>query len=189
MIKGGVHTERICIFLILFVLSGQSPATGIEILYESQYGDCVVRGSYNSYRIADGVISVKVDKNNTGDCEVSSVQLVKAISESIRVYKSRNNKLVLKNIFIGRIYKYPHLSKFLQTSAENDRRWNRENGKPDKGHVNYYVNKILYSKQLMKTVISELNILGISLTGISCEKVLINKNKLPYDAMCWLKVN
>jgi hypothetical protein len=66
--------------------------------------------------------------------------------------------------------------------------WDKGSGKPVKGSVNKYVSALLYSKELLEPFSLAVNKNSYEITGVSCEKILINKEKLPYDGICWVSI-
>jgi len=178
-------------FLTLYVNATYAPIASAGVttaLFENQYGACMVRVEHDAVPGEEGVIVVRLRVKNAGDCRLTSSQLSHAIGEGVKRYKSNRNLAEIESVFIGRIYRYQWLSDYLVNTARKDAVWNNKSGKPVKGSSNHYVNTALFSKKLLKPILGELAKFDYKITGVSCEKVLINDKKLPYDAMCWFRL-
>lgn len=157
------------------------------VLHESRIQACAVRVEHDAVAGEQGVIVVRLLEQQEGDCRLSSSQLAHTIGQGIEQFRSQGQLAAFESIFIGRIYRYPWLSAYLLDAAAKDKGWKRQAGKPLAGSANHYVNTVLFSGPLLAPVMKALDHDQYRLTGVSCEKVLLNDRRLPFDAMCWLR--
>jgi len=180
--------NKIVMFLVLFVLSS-SAYTGVSnTLYQATIAGCNVTVSHNAVkgRKATIVIRARVNKER---CQISrdSIQLI--LSSAFSKLKQKKHLSEVSSIFLaGKLQTYRWMSRILVARSINNSRWNQKTGRPINGSANSYVNSLLFSDAVIRPFSKPLKKYHYKVTAVSCEKIIINKVKLPYEAMCWLRI-
>ena len=120
---------------------------------------------------------------------MSEPLVTSVLEQALAKYKSNSDLAEISSIFLGgRLLSYPWMREYLTKASAKNNEWNIKTGKPRHGNSNAYVNNLLYSDKLLESFSAALKKFDYRITGISCEKILVNKNKLPEDGMCWLNL-
>lgn len=181
-----MHNKIISFSIVLLTLSNLANAGVSELLYKENYGACSITAWHDAVPGEKGVIVFKPD-NNTAVCKLSKTQVTNILKNAFEKYQFRKDLSEITSIYLsGRLISYPWLNDYLTNSSKNNSRWNQTIGKPTESSINEYANSLLYSQRLLEPFLLALQQYQYDVTGISCEKVLINKENLPYDAMCWV---
>ncbi len=108
---------------------------------------------------------------------------------------------VFKSIGLGRAINYPWMSEFLAKSALVDPRWDPENGRTDRGHINDFVASILSKPAFINRLQVPFTNTLYTVIEVSVEKVLVSDvktilsdtkkegHRVPYDALVWIVIS
>lgn len=157
-------------------------------LLSARIEDCPVKVEHDAVAGSPGVMLIRTRGEKPGDCDLSANQLADVIGQGMKELGGRRGLADITSIFIGRIYIYKWMSEYLGRTALNDKRWNRARRRPVAGSPNQYVNTVLNSPALLGPIMKQVEKNQYRITGVSCEKVLTDERRVPYDAMCWLKL-
>jgi len=190
---------KIKLLLVLTVsLITENLQAGVStFLYEKSYGDCNIKITHVAPPGVTGVIYIRSRTNSNKSCPISKPQLRETLFEGMKVYqkywydaaKPKNKEFKRANsIFLGRIKNYPWISEFVVEESSKRSVWNKKTGRPEDRTTNKYINQLMMAKEVLFYFDLVLEQIGMGVSGALCEKVLINKDRLPYDAMCWLSI-
>lgn len=176
-------------FLLSLLLVCMNAHAGVtQLLYEETFDKCQIRIEHDAVPGEDGVIVVRPATKDHSYCPVTQQQLNQALDQGLIKFKESKNLAAITSIFLGRTRSYPWMSVFLVENSRNNSGWDPKRGRPVNGSSNQYVNTLLSTRPITLPFSDILKPQGYKVTGISCEKVLINKEKLPYDALCWVTI-
>lgn len=179
---------KLLLLLVLLSFAVNSQAGISTLLSETVHGDCKIKVTHDAVEGEDGLLIIRSRKNKYDSCKMTSTQVTQALTQGLKEHKNSKKLSAIRSIFLGRLQSYPWLRAYLIDQSKNNKQWNSAAGKPKKGSSNAYVNKLLNSGSALQAIKKPLAGFGYHVTGVSCEKILINKNKLPFDAMCWIKI-
>ncbi len=175
---------------VLVVLSAPIYAGVESVLYKTKLGACNIVATYSGAKGEAGVMVVRArSPSGKNRCQISKNSLIRTLNEALKALENKKNISGLASIFLAnklRIHRW--MSDSLIRKSRNDIHWDTKSGKPKKGSSNEYVNRLLFSDSVLVSLRKVLKNYHYKITAVSCEKIIINKNKLPYDAMCWIKV-
>lgn len=183
---------RILFVLAVLLISGNVQAGVSTFLCEKSYGECSIKVTHEAATGADnGVLTIRSRNKKNSACNISKQQAREVLYEGIKIYVNiKNSKFALADsIFLGRIKNYPWMSEHLVKKADKSGVWDKKTGRPSDRSANAYVSLLLSDREVLFYFNLVLEQIGYGVAGVSCEKVLINKDKLPYDAMCWLNID
>lgn len=175
--------------LLFSTLPDWSIAGVSSLLHEAQFDDCTITISHDAVPGSSGTIDIRAFKNKNSRCAVEKSQVSEALNDALKKYKTRGDLSEIEGIFLGRLsVTYTWMSKYLTLISSNDDKWDAKSGKPNNTSINKYVNSVLHSSEVLKPFSQALHHFGYKIIRVSCEKILINKDKLPYDGMCWISI-
>ena len=175
--------------IFLLALSTVAFAGITELLHKASYGECTLTVMHDAVPGEKGVIVLRPGNRAGSACKLARPQAAEVLDKALQKYESSNDLAEITSVFLGgRLISYPWISEYLVNVSENNPGWNRATGKPEQSSINQYVNNILYTNDILAPFSQALQNHGYKITGISCEKILVNKDKLPYDALCWILI-
>lgn len=181
------HTFRVV--LMLFVISQPAVAGVTHLLYEEHAGQCRNTVSHDAVAGQPGVIILRPVGSGETPCVINKSQVKSLMEKGLQQYRGRKDLAPVTSVFLGgRLIAYPWLSRYVMEDARKNTLWNVDHGKPVSVSSNEYLNRSLFGAQVLAPFAEALQRYDYEITGVSCEKVLVNKNKLPFDGMCWLMI-
>jgi hypothetical protein len=141
------------------------------------------------------------DKNS---CSVKKDTTLKIINNTFSELTKSKSEIIFESLYLGRIIYNEWLSRHLVDRSLEEINWSTESGRPKNGHkIAAIVEKILEDPTIVNEINKSSTIGGYRVTGFSCEKILVSSSqtkkfepdwtptgkKVPYDAMCWLKLS
>jgi hypothetical protein len=179
----------VALFLMVATASGESIAGVVHLLHEVHFGDCNIQVSHDAIAGGSGTLVIRAFDGDHNRCAIAKSQVAGVLKAALKQLQARDDLAGIHDIFLGRlVYQFAWISNYLKVTAANDKTWNVRVGKPANMNINRYVNAVLYSRELLEPFSNVLHQYGFSISGVSCEKILVNKDKLPYDGMCWLVI-
>lgn len=180
------HTYTYLAFLLLFTADIYA---GVRVqLFEEKNASCNIKAYHDAVPGESGVIVLKSFDTKDDKCEITQDKAINALDNAINNYKVRNDLSEITSIFLGRLISYKWLSDYLLKSSITNKNWNVQKGRPRNGTSNKYVNSLMYRSNILEPFSLVLSKYDYKMSGVSCEKILINKEKLPFDGMCWLTI-
>lgn len=177
------------ILLTLSIFFAVNVQAGISLtLFEQENDQCTVRALHDAVPGSKGVIMLKVFAGGKTDCKMTKEASATALEGALQHYKSRTDLSEITSVFLGRLVPYKWLNTYLVEASKTSKQWDINKGRPVQGTSNQYVNTLLYKGKVLESFSRVLAKYNYKITGVSCEKVLINRDKLPFDAMCWLVI-
>lgn len=177
------------VLALLLFIAGASFAGVTNVLYETVGGHCKVTVSHDAVVSQPGVLIIRPLSNGEDSCSINEKQVVETLNLALEKFRARADLVPIASVFLGgRLIAYPWLSQYVIRDAQKNKKWNAGMGNPVGMTSNAYLNQVLFTGQALKPFASVLKQFHYEITGVSCEKVLINEDGLPYDAMCWLQV-
>ncbi len=159
------------------------------VLYKTKVAGCNIVVSHDSVKGGAGTIVIRARSQAMVLCQISQASLQAALGSALKTLKVKKQLSPVTSIFLAnKLRSYQWMSELLVEKSINSARWDKKVGKPKKGTVNSYVNRLLYSETVLGPFSQSLKQYRFRISAVSCEKILINKNNLPYDAMCWLTI-
>jgi len=174
--------------LVLLLFSTPVMAGVTNLLYEEKQDACIVRISHDAVVGENGIIIVRASTKQYAYCKISQQTLSHAFYHGLVKLKENTTLAPVTRVSLGRLQSYPWMKEYLLASSKNNAQWDINKGKPVKGSRNKYVNRLLNSKKVLAAISNPLAEAGYQVKKVSCEKILINKEKLPYDAICWVDI-
>lgn len=157
-----------------------------NILYKGKLGNCNITVTHNAVKGRKGVMIISTRSDTL--CKVSRDSVNKVLDSALTNLKNKNLSPVTSIFLKGKLRTFQWMSDILVAKSKNNSRWNQKIGSPVKGTLNSYANNILFSDVVLRPFSKPLERFHYKITAVICEKIIINKSKLPYEAMCWLKV-
>lgn len=177
------------IYLAISLAYATNIWAGISVpLYAGKDTSCNLKVFHDAAPGEAGTIAIKLFDVERNKCDLTKEKAARALDKALNNYKSRNNLSGIASIFLGRLINYKSLSDYLVKASKANKDWNNKNGRPAKGSNNKYVNYLLYSSNILDPFSAVLSKHNYKILGVSCEKILINEEKLPFDGMCWISV-
>lgn len=181
--------KKIPVLTLSVFLFSTSLMAGISTtLFEKDYEGCGVKVVHDAVAGEKGTILLRGRTEKHSYCPISRSQVEEVLGAGLKKLHIQPELSRVESIFIGRLESYPWIREFLVRQSKNSKKWNMKKVRPVSGSNNSFVNSLLDSKTLLKPFSVVLEKSGYRVAGVSCEKILINKDKLPYDAMCWIKI-
>lgn len=177
------------VLITSLLLISQNVFAGVtHLLYEETFSECYATASHDAVPGGEGVLVIRAATNDHEFCTVDQQHLLQVLERGLIKLKEESELSAITSIFLGRIHAYPWMSHYILESSEVNKLWDTKSGRPVKGSANQYINTLLGSTIITTPFSRILTPAGYNLTGISCEKVLLNDENLPYDALCWITV-
>ncbi|VAW79873.1 hypothetical protein MNBD_GAMMA12-3146 [hydrothermal vent metagenome] len=181
--------NNVLLGLLLIIVSIPVYAGISTTLYTAKIADCNVVVSHDSVKGGAGTLVIRARSKASTYCHISQAVIQAALGTALKTLKAKKQLSPITNVFLAnKLRSYPWISKVLVEKSMNNPQWNKKAGKPKSGTANRYVNKILYTTAVLIPFSQSLKQYQYTISAVSCEKILINKNNLPYEAMCWLKI-
>jgi len=181
--------KRYPIFLLLaFFFSVPATAGVNNLLYEHRFDECNLTISHDVADSFDGVIVIRSLTKDYGYCAVSKQQVALSLAYAMKALVGNSNLKEVSSVFIGRLRSYKWMGDFLIRQSKISADWDSDLGKPLAGSNSTYVNAMLNVAEMLFPFSVPLQKHGYELTGVECEKIMVNNDKLPYEALCWLKI-
>jgi len=181
-----MHKLKYVFLVLLLTFSAELCAGVSNQLYEEKEVSCKLKVFHDAVPGENGVLVIKLFDAQRHDCDISREKAVKALDMALINFKNRNDLAEISSVFLGRLISYKWLSDNLLRMSKDNAAWNVRNGRPVKGTKNNYVNSLLHSSDILQPFYLILSKNNYKVSGISCEKILVNKEKLPFDGMCWI---
>lgn len=159
-----------------------------QVLYERSQGDCLYRASHDAVPGQPGVLVINAFRPGGQRCLITYEITHDLVESGTGQLQSRKDLSVITGIFLGRLIRYPWLGPYLREHASHDDQWSRAGGRPVRYHANTYVNRVVSEAPQLAPLRDLLEAGGYRMSGASCEKVLVDHEGLPYDALCWLTI-
>lgn len=175
------------LFFLLFYSTHTFADSSIQLISHKNKS-CTIDIYHYTGADSKSLLKVKSFDNNHQRCNINNKSLSNILDKDLHVSIETNTLSDFGSIFLGRLISYRWLSDYLLQTAKNDKNWDALHGKPLKGSSNQYVNATLHIATLLKPLSYVLNKHSYKLSGVSCEKILINRQGLPFDGMCWLLI-
>lgn len=176
------------IFLIASFFTLNALAGVNTVLYENYTEHCNITISHDAVKGSTGTIIIRPRTADYNYCRLPKEQLSNHLNNALKTLSNKKNLTEITSLFLGRLKSYHWMRDHLIRESVNNEKWNKELGKAINESNIKYVNALLKNKYVLETFSRPLNKHSYKITDISCKKVLINKDKLPYDAMCWLSI-
>lgn len=129
----------------------------------------------------------------TGEKSNQSIDWQVAVMEKLLSAALEDQKKIPRMLSVGRLVEtFGHnkeISKRLAEAARTSALWDKKRGKGLKGRDNSAVKTILNENNIYHELIEMFKKHGLIIKVAYVEKVLVGKNKLPYDCMVWFSVN
>lgn len=161
--------------------TGAVPRENSAVKIETAH--CIVSASTERNGHARVHTSSKTAQNT---CAITEDETAALLSDIFSIQSDNNDPSKNRTIMIGRIQNYAWLQQHLIKTAERDPAWSRKTKRPKSGHANRYVNRVLGSPAIVRTLNRVAWKHGFNFTGADCEKIFISKDGLPYDGTCWI---
>jgi len=181
--------KSVVLLLILSVLSDRSIAGVSQLLHETQFDNCAIKITHVAVPGSKGTSDIRAFNSENSRCTVEKHQVSDALNNALKQYKSLGGFPEIESIFLGRLFvTYTWMSKYLALMSSTDNRWDAKLGKPINMSINKYVNSVLFSSEILEPFSVALRHFGYRIISVSCEKILLNEEKFPYDGMCWISI-
>jgi hypothetical protein len=195
---------RVILLFIFFIIAFSHPVQAEEKpLFENKMGSCNIKAIANE-RWKAIQVRVFTDGLVKDVCSIRKDETLKIIKETFSALAKSQDKIVYESLYLGRIIYNEWLSKHLVDRSIKDLNWSTELGQPKPGHkIASVVEKILGDPGIINKINTSLTVGSYRATGFSCEKILVSSPKtkrfepdwtpvgkrVPFDAMCWLKLS
>jgi len=177
------------IFLLLMVFFSIPTSAGVNnILYEHAVDQCKLTISHDAVEGFAGVIMLRSVNKDFGYCAVSKQQVASSLDYAMKSLVSNKNLKEINSVFLGRLRSYKWIGNFLTQESKTSNQWDSSLGRSLVGNDNAYVNATLNATEVLSPFSAPLQKHGYDITDVECEKIMVNKDKLPYEALCWLVI-
>lgn len=175
------------------------------VLFETQNPSCrtaiIVNKRWKVLRVRQSNI---VENNNR--CTATKEDLYAVLAGAFDRMVESGDQTPYESVFLGRIMYFDWLGRHLVERALSDKRWSTKAGKPHGDAaalaLNAYVGDVLGEAAVLGDLNPAAAIANYVFAGVSCEKTLVSSSstkpfepkwtpkdkRVPYDAMCWLKL-
>lgn len=191
------------VIIIIFILVLIS---GIYLAFAGRTDDVMIeRGDYGTtYSIKGIPIALTVHHGGDegvwglgpysarGECD-QSIDWQMAVMEKLLSKALDDQKKIPRTLSVGRLIetfgRNKEISKRLADAARTSLLWDKKRGRGLKGGDNGAVRTILNENHIYRELVDMFKKHGLIIKVAYVEKVLVGKDKLPYDAMVWFTVN
>jgi hypothetical protein len=190
--------KQIIVLLLSIILFLLASDTICEEIYSFSIDSCTL--SLERERKWE-TLTIRISHPQLKECTVPEKDFYTFLDNAFTNLADKNDTVVYKSIFMGRIIKYPWMSRLLADSAVKDTSWSNEKGKHGDLHTHQFVEGILNNKEILGHFNEKMAITGYTVNGVSVEKVLISRGtmrnlpdwidpavRVPFDAMVWFKL-
>ena len=119
-------------------------------------------------------------------CALEKPETIELFTAIFKTHHATKDRQTYQSLMIGSVGNYTWMTEFLTDTSRVDPAWSRETGKPARGSVNAYVNRVLSRPPVVDVFNQAGKENGYVLSDMDCEKVFLSDEGLPMDAFCWL---
>jgi len=157
-----------------------------QVFFETESKHCTVSAAAEPKW---NVLRIDFTRKSVGqNCALSEEATGVLLNAVLQAHRETGDRGAYKSFLIGSVENYAWMQQRLIDTARQDARWSKEKGRPVSGHANSYVNAVLSAPDVL-AVFNEAGAKhGYTFVSVSCEKVLISRERLPADAFCWAEI-